>query len=248
MKIKIKPLLGFTIISTLVLGCEKKDATVLNPTPNGTFKTQSINNYSEEKRSYVWVEGNTKLDCTAPGTGCVVKSGYNNPNLDITINQVLSLMDAGKLNLNSYIVNNDLSLEFPHFYEQEIFNEISNHQRILCFEFPYLFVKKNGETIKIYNYETTISDLNILSRLNSNGYTKKISFDTATGGIWKCTEAGDNCKVQPFKININWIAKNPQFAFIPNQSINSIIGFELDELNKKILFTNINSEKFGIEL
>lgn len=240
-------ILGASLFVFISFSCEKEVPNKANQNFNPTLKSLSTNNYAEENRSYVWVEGNTKLDCSAAGNGCVVKSSYNT-DIDITVNQVLTLMDAGRNNLNTYFLNNDFSYDFPGFYVSTVYDEISTNQLNLYFEFPYLFVKKNGETIKIYNYESTLNNTDVLNRLSSNGYTKKISVNTSEGGAWKCTEAGDNCKVQPFKININWLANNPKFAFIPNQNSSNISGYELDQINRKIIFTKNSSEKFGIEL
>lgn len=248
MKTKVYLILGTSLFVSILFSCEKETKNDIIQNSNPTLKSLSTDNYVEENRSYVWVEGNTKLDCSAAGNGCVVKSSYNNTEIDLTVKQVLILMDAGRNNLNTYFSNYDFSYDFPSFYEPTVLEEISNNARTLYFEFPYLFIKKNGETIKIYNYESTLNNSDVINRLHSNGYTKKISVNTNEGGTWKCTEAGDNCKVQPFKININWLVNNPKFAFIPNQNSSNISGYELDQVNRKIMFTNINSEKFGIEL
>lgn len=247
----------FTLTTSFLFSC-KKD--VLNSVNNSTDEKNNITNitkslvggynYVEANRSYKWVEGNTKLDCSSSGTGCVVKSKYTNDNdeIDVSVEQVLALMNAGRVNLNNYFVNNNLKYEFPSLYEDEIFSNIKLEKLILTFEFPYFQITNNlGEVVKIYNYTATLSNGRVISELSVGGYTKKISVNTGEGGPWKCTESGDNCKVSKFRINVDWLSKNSNFTYYP-QNGGSISDINADNINKKLLITTSSGNQYGLEL
>jgi len=250
-----KVVLGGSLLTLVLTGftaCNKEDINTVNRT-NATEKTITNGSYTyaEQNRSYKWVENNTKLDCSAAGKGCTVKAKYVSADgeIDLSSLQVLRLMQIGQKNVNEYFVKNDLSYEFPNFYESSVFGQIEANEITLNFEFPYLTVLDiDGEVMNIYNYESTLSDASVVAALQAaGGYTKKISVNTGSGGPWKCTEDGDNCKVSAVKFNLDWLASNPMYTFAPNidWTTTSVIK---DNENRKILVQTDSGLEYGIEL
>lgn len=226
-----------------VVGCKKDEVT--------TSKTGNPA-YVEASRSYKWVENKTKLDCSSAGKGCTVSSKYvtENSEIDLSVIQVIKLMDIGKANLNNYFTSNNLRYEFPAFYEKEFYSNLEKNKLILSFEFPYLNVTDiNGQTVKIYNYESTVLNENVVQKMRTGGgYTKKIAVNTGSEGAWKCTEAGNNCKVNAVKFNLDWLANNLKYTFIPNIENSTNIDVTKDNVNNKILIRTDAGDEYGLEL
>lgn len=101
-----------------------------------------------------------------------------------------------------------------------------------------------------YNYESTLSDNSVIAALQADGgYTKKVQVNTDTNkpAVWKCTEAGTNCKVSIISFNEHWLADNPQYMFIP--STETITSTEIDnaDVDKRVIVTTASGNKFGIQ-
>lgn len=251
--------LFLTAVGIVFTACEKESVVPTNSLSLNKSASQkndltqnsekSTGNYEEETRSYKWVEGGTKLDCSSAGSGCVVKSGYtSSPEVDLSVKQALSLISSGRRDLNQYFIKNDLSYEFPLFYKSTFFSKIKSGEVNLRFGFPYFQVfDKKGEIIKIYNYESTLSNSDVISMLRAGGYTKAIEFSTSGSSVWKCISDGSNCKVSLVKFNVGWLSNNPKYAYIPTGD-GDIIGVVSDEVNNKILIKTQYGNQYGIEL
>lgn len=238
-----------TLLLTGITACSKEKQ--LNAGRNNAEeKTIGANYaYAEENRSYKWVENNTKLDCSAAGKGCTVKTKYvsSDSEIDLTVPQVLQLMEIGSANVNQYFTSNNLSYEFPHFYESDFYTQLTTNEIVLQFEFPYLTViNSDGEVLNIYNYESTASNESVMLKMQAGAYTKKISVNTGSGGPWKCTESGDNCKVSAVKFNVDWLASHPIYTFAPNVANGATVV--KDNVNRKILVQTADGGQYGIEL
>lgn len=205
----------------------------------------------EKKRSYVWV--NNKLDCSQDGSGCIVKSAYHNENgeIDLSVLQVRKLIEIANSNLNQYFINNDLSYEFPSLYEPNVHLQINSRDLLLTFEFPYLLMKNNqGDLVGAYSYESTLSDNGVLAALQAaGGYTKKASLNTDPNkpAVWKCTEAGDNCKVSSVSYNAQWLTENTGFLFAPTSENFVSSEIVIDGNVKRLIAETTSGNHFGIE-
>lgn len=245
-------------IGTSIISCKKEmqPTLPLNNSEKGESPVfiEKIGNsgYTEAQRSYKWIDNNTKLDCSAPGKGCTVKSYYVNGNKenDVTVNQVMKLLTMTEDNGTIILNNNMLIHEFPEFYEGKMLSKIQNGDIKLFFEFPYLQVlDQNDELIKVYNYEHTISENQVINKLQTGTATKKISVNTTPGqGPWKCTEAGTNCKVSRLRLNIHWAAANPEYSIFPSNGNQTITDVEKDVNSKRVLFRTANGLEYGLEL
>lgn len=243
----------FAIFFFGIIGCNKeaivsieKEVDFKLMQKNSTYKSFEL---KEENRSFVWV--NDKLDCSEKGVGCVVKSQYKGKEgvIDLSLIQVMKLINIGKENLNKYFCENDLSYEFPSLYEKEFIEKISSNSYNLTFEFPYFkVISDRGEIVKIYNYENYIIEPCIIEMLKDQGdYTHKISLSTTPGSVWKCLEPGDNCKVSKVKYDAKWLASNPEFLFIPKFEEIKSVEVDGDINSQRILITTVYDNVFGIE-
>ncbi|WP_457618656.1 hypothetical protein [Lutibacter sp.] len=257
-KLMIK-LTAILFLGVSMLSCEKEEIQPNLSTNNSDntestiFKKASGNsNYVEITRSYKWIENNTVLDCSAPGKGCTVKSSYiNNGNeIDITVNQVMKLLTMTEDNGAIIIKNNMLKHEFPEFYTDEMLLKIQNGDIKLFFEFPYLkILNQQDELIKVYNYEHTITDNQVANKLQAGGATKKIAVNTKPGeGPWKCTEAGNNCKVSKLRLDLHWAAANPKYSIFPSNGNQTIIGVEKDVNSRRVKVRTASGLEYGIVL
>ncbi|MDR0801173.1 hypothetical protein [Fluviicola sp.] len=257
-KVNVTVIFAFVVVG--MFGCKKNNIRQSDgKTPNSeagdlinTNKVAGNYSYLEKQRDYRWVENNTKLDCSGEGTGCTVSSRYvsDDSEIDLSVIQVLDLMNIQETDLNRYFTENDLSYEFPSFYEDHFLSDLRYGNVIMTFGFPYLKITdKNGMLIKIYNYEFALSDDRVIAKMKEGGYTKKISVNTETGkGPWKCTETGDNCKVNAIRFDMDWLSHNPQYAYYPNSTNSTIEEISADKSNHKLLIKTTNGKQYGMEL
>lgn len=239
----------------IFVGCKKENVATINTNDENSVNFQKqvgvAGQLEEKKRSYVWV--NDKLDCSQDGSGCIVSSIYHTENgeIDLSVIQVLTLIELRNANLNQYFTNNDLSYEFPSLYESDVRLKIASGELRLTFEFPYLKLSTNqGSLERVFNYETTLSDKNVLAALQGAGnYTKKASLNTDPGtpAVWKCTEDGDNCKVSSIKYNAEWLADNPEFLFAPTTENIESSQVVHDGTVKRVIVRTVSGKHFGIE-
>ncbi|MDR9399714.1 hypothetical protein [Salibacter sp.] len=199
----------------------------------------------EEKRAYEWVDD--KLDCSQPGSGCKVPSSSADAQ-DQFVDQVLELINIGNNDLDNYFLNNDLSTEFPNLYNDDFLGKLVSGERNLNFEFPYLFINNDqDELVEVYNYESTLSDNNVLAQLQIASYSKEVAFSDDEGTVWECLQSGNNCKVSSVSFHAQWLASNPSYTFAPNIEDIDDIEISQDGNSNRILITSSSNEYYGVE-
>jgi len=246
--------IAFMFVTVLLItSCQKEDT----PDQPINAETETNTNTAREAkpphvytRAYIWV--GDILDCTAAGHGCVILTSAPTANgsVDLSILQALVLIEAGSENINDLIVNRDLSYEFPTLYEEEIYAGIESGEISLYFEFPYLKVQDNsGEIIKIYNYESTISNEDVNYALKEVNATRQVKFNTDEDipAVWDCTSAGNNCKVSAIAFNGSWLSENPEF--ISSTNTEEIVNTEIDNdgLSTRVVITTESGSSHAIQ-
>lgn len=237
------------------ISCNKEDNLISDSQVNTQEEIQAslstIDQLEEKERKYTWV--NEKLDCSQAGKGCIVKSLYHSVNGEVNLSeiQVLKLIEIGNVNLNQYFVHNDLSYEFPTLYESDMQVKIASNEFVLDFEFPYFKITNSqGVLEKVFNYETTLSNNDVLAALQNDGeYTKKVEFNTDPNkpAVWKCVVDGDNCKVNSISFNAQWLADNPQYLFAPTNENFESTEIDEDGIHKRVIVKTVSGNHFGIQ-
>jgi hypothetical protein len=247
----------------VISSCQKEAVNPGQPTSTGVQANSNSSNQrlngtlATKKRSYTWV--NDKLDCSKDGSGCEVSAllvSSSGETTDLSVSQVLKLMEIGKVDLNEYFVRNNKDLRdiFPELYEKDGLGQIASNKAKLVFEFPYLLVFDNqGELTQAFNYEATLSDNGVVSALRAaaGGYDKKAELNTDVNNpvVWKCISAGSNCKTSAasaFAFNGPWIVTNYQYLYIPTKD--AISKAELTKDQTQVVLTTVANETFIVEL
>jgi hypothetical protein len=249
----------------LIFSCQK---TAVTPNQTTAQNVQSSNNSPSQrlnggtlvtkKRSYTWI--NDKLDCSKDGSGCEVSALYvtSTETIDLSVMQVLKLMEIGKVDLNDYFVHNNQDLRdiFPELYDKSGLGLIASNKVKLVFQFPYLLIfDDQGALSQAYNYEATLSDNNVVSALKqaaaAGGYDKKAELNTDVNNpvVWKCISDGSNCKTSAataFTFNGPWIVENYQYLYVPTKD--PISKAELTKDQTQITLTTVTNQIFVFEL
>lgn len=206
----------------------------------------------EEHRSYVWVYD--KLDCSQPGSGCIVKSTlyHNNGEIDLSVIQVLQLLQIGSAGLQSSFLHHELVSVFPSLYEDNyIIDGISNGTITCSFEFPYLIINDLAEPSSIiYDYRRTLNNTDVAAALANVGeYTMKIQLNTNTNipAVWKCVEPGDNCKVSSVAFNPEWLASNPEYLHAPTMEDFTNVTIDGNSHPIRVVVETTSGQQYGIQ-
>tara|TARA_R110002072_G_scaffold302060_2_gene483617 strand:+ start:40241 stop:41026 length:786 start_codon:yes stop_codon:yes gene_type:complete len=248
------------IVGIVIVGCSKENITPisLSGENEATDETGIVSKglpgtvYKTEIRKYVWI--NEKMDCSQVGSGCEVGATLTASDgdvIDLSLSQILKLIEVGNNDLNQAFKKNQLRFEFPSLYKQGyITSGISTGQLKVRFTFPYLTIENSaGNVVKAYNYESTIDNPQVKAAIQGNGYTKKVEFNSDPNKpvVWKCKEPGDNCKVKSVRFNTKWLKDNPSWFLAPISEPIVTTEIEQDGTITRIIGRTISGKKFGIE-
>ena len=100
----------------------------------------------------------------------------------------------------------------------------------------------------VYNYESTLSNNQVVSKINNSNYTKQVSFCLdGEDCIWKCIKDGNNCKVSSVRLDANWLSNNLEYAYFPEPvTISDTKVIKTASENSILFFTN-DGKQYGIQ-